>query len=77
MSENISIDKKIQEVINYLLSHETGHMPDNLYKIIINSTEKPMIKTILNHTKGNQTLAAKILGISRITLRKKIKELKL
>ena len=77
MSENLSIDHQIKQLINYMLNQDTGHIPDNLYEIIINSTEKPLITTILEHTKGNQTLAAKILGISRITLRKKIKALSL
>lgn len=38
-------------------------------------TEKPLIKAVLDKTKGNKSLAAKFLGINRNTLRKKVKEL--
>ena len=75
MSNHISIESQIKDLISYLLNQESGHTPDNLHKMIIEATEKPMLQAILAHTRGNQTLASKILGISRITLRKKLKQL--
>ena len=72
---NISIETQIKELISYLLNKESGHTPENLYKLIIEATEKPMIQAILKHTNGNQTVASQLLGISRITLRKKLKQL--
>jgi Fis family transcriptional regulator len=72
---NISIETQIKELISYLLNQESGHTPENLYKLIIEATEKPMIQAILKHTNGNQTVASQLLGISRITLRKKLKQL--
>jgi|TARA_A200000113_G_scaffold224310_2_gene241900 Fis family transcriptional regulator len=40
--------------------------------MIIRRVEEPLIETILEQTGGNLSKAAKILGLSRITLRKKI-----
>lgn len=46
----------------------------NLYHVIIKEVEKPIIEVTLESTGGNQTKAAKILGITRNTLRKKMEE---
>lgn len=43
-----------------------------LYKIFVESIEKPLIEKALEHTFSNQSKAAKILGISRNTLKTKI-----
>jgi len=47
--------------------------PENLYDMIMSKMEKPLIVQILRRVGGNQVQAAKILGINRNTLRKKIK----
>lgn len=47
--------------------------PENLHELIINKVEKPLLSQILRRTGGNQVHAARILGINRNTLRKKMK----
>jgi Fis family transcriptional regulator len=42
--------------------------------MVLAEVEKPLIETVMNHTAGNQTHAADILGLSRGTLRKKLAE---
>jgi Fis family transcriptional regulator, factor for inversion stimulation protein len=49
-----------------------GETPARVYDMVIHCVEKPLIEVILNHTGGNQTVAAEILGMNRNTLRKKI-----
>jgi Fis family transcriptional regulator len=39
--------------------------------------EPPMFRVVLEYTSGNQSLASEILGISRATLRKKLKQYRL
>ena len=36
--------------------------------------EEPLFRTVLDHAKGNQSQAAVILGITRGTLRKKLRQ---
>ncbi|HKY63272.1 MAG TPA: sigma-54 dependent transcriptional regulator [bacterium] len=49
----------------------------NLYETIIEMAERPLIRLILKQTGNNQIRAAKILGINRNTLRKKIRNLRI
>ena len=54
-----------------------GERPRTVYDMMLKNVEKPMIEVVLNHADGNQTVAAKWLGINRNTLRKKIEHLKI
>ncbi|VAX76665.1 helix-turn-helix domain-containing protein [Buchnera aphidicola] len=45
---------------------------NNLYQMFLSEIEKPLFDSIMQYTRGNQTKAALILGISRGTLRKKL-----
>ena len=49
----------------------------NLYKLVLKEVEKPLLEIVLEHSKDNQSQAAKWLGISRNTLRKLISVYKL
>jgi two-component system nitrogen regulation response regulator GlnG len=46
-----------------------------LHKDVMQRVERPLIELVLEHTGGNQVLAAQILDLNRNTLRKKIVEL--
>jgi Fis family transcriptional regulator len=50
-----------------------GHTPCDLYKLVIEEVELPLMETVMEYAKQNQTQAAAILGINRSTLRKKLK----
>lgn len=50
-----------------------GHVPANLYNMVVNEVEEPLLKAVLEFTRGNQSRAAEILGINRSTLRKKLR----
>jgi len=47
-----------------------GSCPKGVYHLVIEQAEKSMLKSVLRHAKGNQSKAAKWLGLSRNTLRK-------
>lgn len=64
------IKKAIQ---NYFINNlKKNHVP--LFKVILFIVEKSLLDVVMQHTRGNQTQAALILGINRGTLRKKLKK---
>lgn len=50
-----------------------GTPPTDLYAMVINEVEKPLLRAVLEYTRGNQSRASEILGINRSTLRKKLR----
>lgn len=50
---------------------------NNLYAEAIATAERQLLLQVLSHTDGNQLKAAGILGISRVTLRSKLKALRI
>jgi len=51
--------------------------PADLYRLIVERIERPLIELTLERTNGNQLKAAAILGINRNTLHKKLVDLKI
>jgi two-component system nitrogen regulation response regulator GlnG len=73
------INLDLSEIIdNYFSNNFNNLLKDgnkNIYSKVISEIEKSIIKNALIMTKGNQLKAAKILGLNRNTLRKKIGDL--
>jgi len=64
-----SVEKHLNQ---YFDSHKNDLPAAGLYDRIIHEVERPLITKTLKLVKGNQLKAAKLLGINRNTLRKKI-----
>lgn len=62
----------VREALTDYLNHLNGHAPAALYDLVLQEVEQPLLSTVMQHTGGNQSRAADILGISRSTLRKKL-----
>lgn len=67
----------VQTALACYFSDLDGHPPDGLYDMVISEVERPLFEAVMNHVRGNQSKAAKILGINRTTLRKKLEHYKL
>jgi Fis family transcriptional regulator len=65
------------EALHTYFATLNGHKPGDLYQLVMGEVERPLFSVVLEHTKGNQSEAAEILGINRGTLRKKLKAYKL
>ena len=62
-----------EEALQKYFGELNGHRPGDLYELVLGEVEEPLFKTLLDYTKGNQSVAAEILGINRATLRKKLR----
>jgi DNA-binding protein Fis len=51
-----------------------GQQPANLYELVLAEIESPLLEVVLQYTGQNQSTAAKLLNISRGTLRKKMQQ---
>lgn len=45
----------------------------NLYQLIVEEVEAPLFRTVMEMTRYNQSKAARVLGVSRGTLRTKLR----
>ncbi len=66
-------DSVFQSVEQYFKNLD-GAPAGNLYNLVLDEMEEPLLTAVLAYTKGNQSKAAIILGLSRGTLRKKMKK---
>ena len=51
-----------------------GYPINNIYSLVVGEVEKPLIEETIKYCKGNQSKASEMLGLSRGTLRKKMKQ---
>ncbi|QTS84032.1 DNA-binding transcriptional regulator Fis [Coxiella endosymbiont of Amblyomma nuttalli] len=62
----------VQQSLQNYFAQLDGEDPANLYNMILAEMELSLLKVVIRHTNGNQSKAAKLLGINRGTLRKKL-----
>ncbi len=62
----------VRNAMRYYLRNLDGYEVNDLHQMVIGEVERPLLQTVLEYTQGNQTQAARLLGMSRSTLRKKI-----
>ncbi len=66
-------DHVVNAVKNYLNANSSKDANLNLYQLIIEEVEAPLFRTVMELTRYNQSKAARVLGVSRGTLRTKLK----
>ena len=73
--DNLSLEEIIRHKLEDYFERTKGVDVDNLYNLVVERVERPLIELTLRKTRGSQIKAAQILGINRNTLRKKITDL--
>ena len=61
----------------YFRAHDGSLPAEGLYDRVLREVERPLIELSLAATRGNQVRAARLLGVNRNTLRKKIQKLRI
>jgi two-component system nitrogen regulation response regulator GlnG len=70
--EDLAFEDMVKAKLGGLLARIDGYPVHDLYDKVLARVERPLFDLVLAHTGGNQLAAAKILGLNRNTLRKKL-----
>ena len=65
---SIAVQQSMQRYFRQL----NGEQVTGIYDMVLQETERPLLEVTMLEVGGNQTRAAKMLGINRNTLRKKL-----
>lgn len=68
----LPLNGHVKAAIQHYFSDLDGHMPEDLYKMVLSEVEKPLFETVLEQCGCNLSQASRLLGINRATLRKKL-----
>ena len=68
------VRKAMSRYVNQLDQKNT---PIDVYQLVLNEVEPPLLRSVMQFSNNNQSKAAKILGINRTTLRTKLKKYKI
>jgi len=71
-SSAITLADYVRQAVDLYFAQLRGYDAVGLHALVLNEIEKPLLEAALKHSGYNQTKAAKALGLSRSTLRKKL-----
>jgi Fis family transcriptional regulator len=68
------LHRAVKEALNRYLDSLAGQQPTDVYRLVLEEVERPLLECVMDHCGGNQSRAARVLGLSRATLRKKLRQ---
>lgn len=68
------LSKCVRDAVENYFAQLDGHQASGLYRMVMAEVEAPLLQAVMNHTGGNQSKAAEVLGLNRGTLRKKLRQ---
>ncbi|HEV2614255.1 MAG TPA: helix-turn-helix domain-containing protein [Gammaproteobacteria bacterium] len=73
-----SLEHTLHEYVSLMLDKYFEELeeqkPKKVYEMVMTEVESALLKSMLDFTKRNQSKAAEFLGLSRSTLRKKLRD---
>ncbi len=69
-----NLASRVKEAALSYLNSLGGEEPKQVYDLFLSQMEKPLLEVMLQHNHRNQSITAKQLGLSRGTLRTKMKQ---
>lgn len=69
-----TLRSNVAEVMRHYFATLKGEEPRNVYDFFLDEIEEPLLVVVMKNTRNNQSEAARILGLSRGTLRSKLKK---
>jgi Fis family transcriptional regulator len=65
---------QVESVLGDYFDVLDGELPCDLYDVVMREVELPLLQSVMRYVGNNQSQAADVLGLSRGTLRKKLKQ---
>ena|SRR3990167_8569250 len=72
VSKDAGLQDLVYSLVSKFLAENKNKSIDDLYDMILCEVEPPLLQAVMERRRGNQLQAAKMLGISRGTIRKKL-----
>ena len=73
-TEQTTLRDKVSQIMQLYFASLDGEEPTDVYDFVLEEVEAPLLEEIMRFTRYNQSRAARMLGLSRGTLRKKLKQ---
>lgn len=75
---SVSVDERslrqhVEATLDHYFRQLDGQIVTDVYDMVLQEVEAPLLEAVLRYTRDNQTLASTVLGLNRGTLRKKLK----
>jgi Fis family transcriptional regulator len=72
-AESRSLRQHVEITVGTYFAQLDGQMVTDVYDMVLQEVEAPLLEAVLRYTGNNQTQASTVLGLNRGTLRKKLK----
>jgi len=72
--EKNCLSEMVRRAIDGYFTDLDGHDAHDMYELVISQVEKPLFESVMQHTRGNTTKAAEVLGMNRGTLRSRLRK---
>lgn len=72
--EDLALGEVVGQKVKYFFDRMGNVEPRGVYDAVLGQVEKPLLEVALGWARGSQVKAARVLGINRNTLRKKLRE---
>src|SRR5690606_29576926 len=74
MQRDKTLRDSVEQALQNYFKHLDGQDVTNVYNMVLAEIEAPLLESVMEYVKGNQTRASEVLGLNRGTLRKKLKQ---
>ena len=74
LNRRVRLKECVRDAIRSYFEALGEHECRGLFGLVMRETEQPLLEAVLERSGGNQTRAARMLGISPGTLRKKLRQ---
>jgi len=73
-SSGVTLRENVMEVMTHYFANLKGEETRQLYDFVLDEVEEPLLIAVMKYVNTNQSKAARLLGLSRGTLRTKLQK---